>query len=35
VDRALTILTTEIDRVLGLLGCRSIADLTPAHVRRG
>ena len=34
-DRALTILTTEIDRVLGLLGCRSIADLTPAHVRRG
>jgi (S)-mandelate dehydrogenase len=35
VDRALTILTSEIDRVLGLLGCRSIADLTPAHVRRG
>ena len=30
VDRALTILTTEIDRVLGQLGCRSIADLTPA-----
>jgi len=35
VDRALTILTSEIERVLGLLGCRDLADLTPALVRRG
>ena len=34
VDRALTILTSEIDRVLGLLGCNSIADLTPQLLRR-
>lgn len=33
VDRALGILTSEIDRVLGLLGCNSVAELTPEHVR--
>jgi (S)-mandelate dehydrogenase len=34
VDRALTILTTEIDRVLGQLGCNSVSELTPELVRR-
>jgi (S)-mandelate dehydrogenase len=34
VDRALTILTTEIDRVLGQLGCNSVAELAPHFVRR-
>ena len=34
VERALTILTTEIDRVLGQLGCTSVAELTPQFVRR-
>jgi (S)-mandelate dehydrogenase len=34
VERALAILTSEIDRVLGQLGCNSLADLTPAVVRR-
>jgi (S)-mandelate dehydrogenase len=34
VERALTIMTTEIDRVLGQLGCNSVADLTPSLVRR-
>jgi (S)-mandelate dehydrogenase len=34
VERALAVLTSEIDRVLGQLGCNSIADLTPAFVRR-
>jgi len=34
VERALEILTTEIDRVLGQLGVCSIADLTPRLVRR-
>ncbi|HYB31965.1 MAG TPA: alpha-hydroxy acid oxidase [Steroidobacteraceae bacterium] len=33
VDRALTILITEIDRLLGQLGCNSVAELTPALVR--
>jgi len=33
VDRALEILNTEIDRVLGQLGCNSIAELTPQFVR--
>jgi (S)-mandelate dehydrogenase len=33
VERALGILTTEFDRVLGQLGCNSVADLTPQHVR--
>lgn len=33
VDRALGILTSEIDRVLGELGCNSIAELNPEHVR--
>ena len=33
VDRALEILTTEIDRVLGQLGCNSIAELKPQFVR--
>jgi len=34
VERALTIMTTEIDRVLGQLGCNSIAELNPSLVRR-
>ena len=34
VDRALTILTTEIDRALGQLGCNSVAELAPQFVRR-
>jgi (S)-mandelate dehydrogenase len=34
VERALTILTTEIDRVLGQLGCNAIGELAPRHVRR-
>ena len=33
VDRALAMLTDEIHRVLGQLGCNSIAELTPEHVR--
>jgi (S)-mandelate dehydrogenase len=33
VQRALEILTTEIDRVLGQLGCGSLADLSPELVR--
>jgi (S)-mandelate dehydrogenase len=33
VDRALAMLTEEIHRVLGQLGCNSIAELTPEHVR--
>jgi (S)-mandelate dehydrogenase len=35
VERALSILTSEIDRALGQLGCNSLADLTPALIRRG
>jgi len=34
VRRALEILNSEIDRALGHLGCNSIADLTPAILRR-
>jgi (S)-mandelate dehydrogenase len=34
VQRALEILTTEMDRVMGQLGCNSIADLGPHLVRR-
>jgi len=34
VERALTILTTELDRVLGQLGCNSVAELAPHFVRR-
>jgi (S)-mandelate dehydrogenase len=34
VERALSILTTEFDRVLGQLGCNQVADLRPEHVRR-
>jgi len=33
VQRALHILTSEIDRVLALLGCASSAELGPRHVR--
>jgi len=33
VARAIQILKTEIDRVLGLLGCRDIADLNEQYVR--
>jgi (S)-mandelate dehydrogenase len=35
VERALTILTTELDRVLGQLGCNSVAELAPRQVRGG
>ncbi len=35
VDRALTIIATEIDRVLGQLGCNSVAELGAQHVRAG
>jgi (S)-mandelate dehydrogenase len=34
VERALQILTTEMDRVMGQLGCNSVADLGPHIVRR-
>jgi (S)-mandelate dehydrogenase len=34
VDRALEILTTETDRVLGMLGCNCVSELGPQHVRR-
>jgi (S)-mandelate dehydrogenase len=34
VERALEILTTEMDRVMGQLGCRSVADLGPHILRR-
>jgi (S)-mandelate dehydrogenase len=34
VSRALEILTTETDRTLGLLGCNSVSELGPQHVRR-
>ncbi|MGO9804128.1 MAG: alpha-hydroxy acid oxidase [Steroidobacteraceae bacterium] len=34
VARALEILTTETDRTLGLLGCNSVSELSPQHVRR-
>ena len=33
VQHALDILSSEIDRVLGELGCTAVADLTPAHLR--
>ena len=33
VERALSILSGEIHRVLGQLGCNSIAELGPQHVR--
>jgi len=33
VDRALAILTTEIDRVLGQLGCNDVTELAPHFVR--
>ncbi len=32
-ERALAIITTEIDRVLGQLGCNSVSELGPQHVR--
>ncbi len=35
VSHALGILSTEMDRVLGQLGCRSLADLSPAMLREG
>jgi (S)-mandelate dehydrogenase len=34
VARALEILTAETDRALGLLGCNSVSELGPQHVRR-
>ncbi|MFZ0008152.1 MAG: alpha-hydroxy-acid oxidizing protein, partial [Steroidobacteraceae bacterium] len=34
VDRALQILTSEMNRALGLLGCNSVAELGPQHVRQ-
>jgi (S)-mandelate dehydrogenase len=33
VERALAILTSELDRVLGQLGCNSVTELAPHHVR--
>jgi (S)-mandelate dehydrogenase len=33
VSYALSIMTSELDRVLGELGCTSVADLSPAHLR--
>jgi (S)-mandelate dehydrogenase len=33
VERALSILSTELDRVLGQLGCNAVTDLKPQHVR--
>jgi (S)-mandelate dehydrogenase len=35
VARALELLCTETDRTLGLLGCNSVSELGPVHVRRG
>jgi (S)-mandelate dehydrogenase len=34
VERALAILTTEIDRALGQMGCNGLGELTPQMVRR-
>jgi len=34
VERAIDILKTEIDRALGLLGCRDIAELDRSYLRR-
>ncbi|XP_037515466.1 2-Hydroxyacid oxidase 1-like [Rhipicephalus sanguineus] len=34
VDQVLTILRSELDRAMGLLGCRTISDLTPDLVVR-
>jgi len=34
VARALEMLFTETDRVLGMLGCNSVSELGPQHVRR-
>ncbi|MBS0373682.1 MAG: alpha-hydroxy-acid oxidizing protein [Proteobacteria bacterium] len=34
-SHALTILASELDRVLGQLGCRSLAELSPAMLREG
>jgi (S)-mandelate dehydrogenase len=34
VARALEILCTETERVLGMLGCNSVSELGPQHVRR-
>jgi (S)-mandelate dehydrogenase len=34
VARALDILCTETDRVLGMLGCNRVSELGPRHVRR-
>jgi (S)-mandelate dehydrogenase len=34
VRRALDMLAVELDRVLGQLGCRSLAELKPSHVLR-
>ncbi|HUA90827.1 MAG TPA: alpha-hydroxy-acid oxidizing protein, partial [Steroidobacteraceae bacterium] len=33
VRHALGILTSELDRVLGELGCTQLADLGPGHLR--
>ncbi|KAL1482756.1 hypothetical protein MTO96_033572, partial [Rhipicephalus appendiculatus] len=34
VDQVLAILRSELDRAMGLLGCRTISDLTPDLVVR-
>jgi isopentenyl diphosphate isomerase/L-lactate dehydrogenase-like FMN-dependent dehydrogenase len=33
VRRALELLQSEVDRVLALLGCNTVAELGPQHVR--
>ena len=35
VSHALSLLTRELDISMALLGCRSIAEVQPEHVRRG
>ena len=34
VERALALLRTEVERSMALLGCRSIVEIKPEHVRR-
>lgn len=34
VDRALTILRTELERTMALLGCPTVASIKPEHVAR-
>jgi L-lactate dehydrogenase (cytochrome) len=34
VERALGLLKAELERSMALLGCRSLAEIRPGHVRR-